>query len=94
MNASNALKAFMPDPNASKDRVFHLLPVKSAAELCGISTKLLLNAAHAGQMGNVEILRLGEQDFVRACSLIDFIDGKPRTSAPDTARRDPSDLFA
>lgn len=59
------------------DRVSHLMRVSAAAKMLGISTKRFIRAANDREMGSVELLPLGDETFVRARSVLDFIDGAP-----------------
>ena len=63
----------------SPDRpVHHLMPVAEGAAMAGVSTKLFVAAVARGEFGAVEILLLGasELPFVRASSLVDFLEGR------------------
>jgi hypothetical protein len=73
----------MSNSDPSKDQVYHLLSTASAANMCGISTRRFLTAAHAGQLGDVEILQIGEQQFVRYTSLHEFLSGKKAARVAD-----------
>lgn len=68
--------------------VHHLVSVKDAAARAGLSTKMFLVAAHAGQLGAVELMYIGRQQFVRASALADFLQGGC------VAEDERSDLFA
>lgn len=77
--------------NLTKPRpytVHHLISVKDAAARAGLSTKMFLIAAHAGQLGAVELMCIGRQQFVRASVLADFLQGEPAD------RNEHSNLFA
>jgi len=63
--------------------VHHLLSVQEAAARAGLSTKLFLVAAQAGQLGPVELMYLGRQKFVRASALSDFLLGTAKGAEGD-----------
>ncbi|MGJ7506847.1 hypothetical protein [Variovorax sp. GT1P44] len=82
----------MSTQNATPPKlIYHLMPVAKAAEEAGLSTKLFLVAAAAGQLGNVEILQIGTSQYVRGSSLFDFLEDR---RAKGTASGADVDLFA
>jgi hypothetical protein len=61
------------------DRVHHLMSIASAARRIGISPRLLKEAVHRGQMGEVRLLQVGARQYVHAGLLLDHLEA---TRAP------------
>lgn len=74
----------MSPPTITETRPHYALwPVAYAAQIAGLSVKLFVSAVDRGQMGRVEILVLGGQQerYIRAASLVDFLEDKPELQA-------------
>ena len=66
----------MPIEEKSLTAHAHLWPLKQAADVAGLTPKLLVAAIDNGDMPGVELLLLGARGrrFVRAASLMAYLD--------------------
>lgn len=78
----------MPNPEAQPPSHVHLWPIAKAAQVAGLTPKLLVSAVGNGDMPGVEILLLGQRGrrFVRAASLMAYLDA-PRIARSGKAAR-------
>ncbi|MBT2304700.1 hypothetical protein J7E70_30230 [Variovorax paradoxus] len=58
-----------------------LLPVSQAARHCGISGKLFRAAAARGQLGSVQLLQVGQRQYVHGGALFDFLEESKKAKA-------------